>query len=75
MGYEWLAVAMSVDFFFIMMSGFPVAFSFAGAAILVGAIGLAVDAFGPNLLRLRPNRWFGVVSDFPHGNTRAVPGR
>ena len=34
MNYEWLAVAMFVGFFFIMMSGYPVAFSFAGAAIL-----------------------------------------
>ncbi|HHY56151.1 MAG TPA: TRAP transporter large permease subunit [Chloroflexi bacterium] len=64
MGYEWLAVAMFVGFFFIMMSGFPVAFSFAGAAILFGAIGLAVGAFEPNLLRLLPNRWFGTMSDF-----------
>ena len=34
MGYEWLAIAMFVGFFFIMMSGYPVGFSFAGAAIL-----------------------------------------
>ena len=39
MNYEWLAVAMFVGFFFIMMSGYPVAFSFAGSAILFGAIG------------------------------------
>ncbi|MCB0134325.1 MAG: TRAP transporter large permease subunit, partial [Caldilineaceae bacterium] len=64
MNYEWLAVAMFVGFFFIMMSGYPVAFSFAGAAILFGAIGLAVDAFDLNLLRLLPNRWFGTMSDF-----------
>ena len=64
MGYEWLAVAMFVGFFFIMMSGYPVAFSFAGSAILFGAIGLAVDAFELNLLRLLPNRWFGTMSDF-----------
>lgn len=64
MGYEWLAVAMFVGFFFIMMSGYPVAFSFAGSAILFGVIGLAVDAFELNLLRLLPNRWFGTMSDF-----------
>ncbi len=63
MGYEWLAIAMFVGFFFIMMTGFPVAFSFAGAAILFGAIGLAVDAFNLNLLRLLPSRWFGTMSD------------
>ena len=64
MNYEWLAVAMFVGFFFIMMSGYPVAFSFAGSAILFGAIGLGVDAFELNLLRLLPNRWFGTMSDF-----------
>ncbi len=64
MNYEWLAVAMFVGFFFIMMSGYPVAFSFAGAAILFGAIGLSVGAFDLNLLRLLPNRWFGTMSDF-----------
>jgi len=64
MNYEWLAVAMFVGFFFIMMSGYPVAFSFAGSAILFGAIGLGVDAFELNLLKLLPNRWFGTMSDF-----------
>ena len=64
MNYEWLAIAMFAGFFFIMMSGYPVAFSFAGAAILFGAIGLSVNAFDLNLLRLLPNRWFGTMSDF-----------
>lgn len=64
MGYEWLAVAMFVGFFFILMSGYPVAFSFAGAAIVFGLIGLSVDAFDFNLIRLMPNRWFGTMSDF-----------
>ncbi|MBE2239507.1 MAG: TRAP transporter large permease subunit [Caldilineaceae bacterium] len=63
MDYEWLAIAMFVGFFFIMMTGFPVAFSFAGAAILFGAIGLAAGAFDLNLLKLLPSRWFGTMSD------------
>ncbi|MCS6827210.1 MAG: TRAP transporter large permease subunit [Caldilinea sp.] len=64
MGYEWLAVAMFVGFFLILISGFPVAFSFAGAAIVFGLIGLSVGAFDFNLIRLMPNRWFGTMSDF-----------
>ena len=63
MGYEWLAIAMFVGFFFIMMSGYPVGFSFAGAAILFGAIGLWVGAFDLNLLKLLPYRWFGIIAD------------
>ena len=64
MGYEWLAVLMFVGFFFLLLSGYPVAFSFAGTAIVFGLIGLAMDAFDLALLRLLPNRWFGTMSDF-----------
>lgn len=64
MGYEWLAIAMFVGFFFILMSGYPVAFSFAGTAIIFGSIGLAVGAFNLNLLLLLPNVWFGTMSNF-----------
>lgn len=64
MGYEWLAVAMFAGFFFILMTGYPVAFSFAAAAMLFGLIGLSVGAFDLNLIRLMPNRWFGIMNDF-----------
>jgi tripartite ATP-independent transporter DctM subunit len=64
MGYEWLAIAMFVGFFFILMSGYPVAFSFAGTAIVFGLIGWAVEAFDPNRLLLLPNIWFGTMSNF-----------
>ncbi|MCB0072291.1 MAG: TRAP transporter large permease subunit, partial [Caldilineaceae bacterium] len=64
MGFEWLAIAMFVGFLLIMLTGFPVAFSFAGSAIVFGLVGLSLDAFDLNLLRLLPNRWFGTMSDF-----------
>ena len=64
MSYEWLAILMFVGFFFLLLSGYPVAYSFAGTAIVFGVIGLAVDAFDIALLRLLPNRWFGTMSDF-----------
>ncbi|MBW7885902.1 MAG: TRAP transporter large permease subunit [Caldilineaceae bacterium] len=64
MSFEWLAVAMFVGFFFIMITGYPVAYSFAGAAIIFGAVGLSLGAFDLNLLKLLPNRWFGTMSDF-----------
>jgi tripartite ATP-independent transporter DctM subunit len=63
-GYEWLAILMFVGFFFILMSGYPVAFSFAGTAIVFGLIGLAVGAFDLNLLALLPSKWFNTMSDF-----------
>ncbi|MCA9973370.1 MAG: TRAP transporter large permease subunit [Anaerolineales bacterium] len=62
--YEWLAIVMFVLFLFLILSGYPVAFSFAGTAIAFGTLGLALDAFDLNLLKLLPNRWFGSMSDF-----------
>ena len=64
MSFEWLAVAMFAGFFLILLTGFPVAFSFAAAAMLFGLIGLSVGAFDLNLIKLMPNRWFGTMSDF-----------
>jgi tripartite ATP-independent transporter DctM subunit len=64
MGFEWLAILMFVGFFFILMSGFPVAFSFAGTAIVFGLIGTAVGAFNTARLLLLPNSWFGTMSNF-----------
>lgn len=64
MGFEWLAILMFVGFFFILMSGYPVAFSFAGTAIVFGLLGLTVGAFDLNRLLLLPNVWFGTMSNF-----------
>ena len=64
MGFEWLAIVMFVLFLFLILSGYPVAYSFAGTAIVFGGIGLALGAFDLNLLKLLPNRWFGAMSDF-----------
>ena len=63
MNYEWLAILMFLGFFLILITGYPVSFSFAGTALIFGAIGLALGAFDLNLLRLLPNRWFGTMSD------------
>ncbi|OWY63980.1 C4-dicarboxylate ABC transporter, partial [cyanobacterium TDX16] len=64
MSFEWLAIAMFVGFFFILMSGYPVAFSFAGTALVFGFIGWLVGAFDPSRLLLLPNIWFGTMSNF-----------
>ncbi len=63
-GFEWLSILMFVGFFGFLMTGFPVAFSFAGTALLFGLIGLSVDAFPLTRILLLPNRWFGIMSDF-----------
>ncbi|MEB3292180.1 MAG: TRAP transporter large permease subunit, partial [Synechococcales bacterium] len=63
MGFEWLSIAMFVGFFFILMSGYPVAFSFAGTAIVFGGIGWLAGVFEPSRLLLLPNTWFGTMSN------------
>ncbi|MEZ4658272.1 MAG: TRAP transporter large permease subunit [Caldilineaceae bacterium] len=64
MNLEWLAIAMFVGFFLIMISGYPVAFSFAGSAIIFIVTGLIFGTFDFNRLWLLSNRWFGTMSDF-----------
>ncbi len=64
MGFEWLAILMFVGFFFILKSGYPVGFSFAGTAIVFGLVGTAVVAFNPARLLLLPNSWFGTIFNF-----------
>jgi tripartite ATP-independent transporter DctM subunit len=64
MSFEWLAVVMFAGFFLLLITGYPVAFSFAGTALVFGLIGLALGAFNLDLLFLLPNRWFGTMSDF-----------
>jgi tripartite ATP-independent transporter DctM subunit len=61
---EWLAIAMFLGFFILLMSGYPVAFSFAGTAIVFGFIGWLMDGFDPSRLLLLPNNWFGTMSNF-----------
>jgi tripartite ATP-independent transporter DctM subunit len=61
---EWLAIAMFLGFFVFLMSGYPVAFSFAGTAIVFGFIGWLMDGFDPSRLLLLPNNWFGTMSNF-----------
>jgi TRAP-type mannitol/chloroaromatic compound transport system permease large subunit len=64
MGFEWLAIAMFAGFFVILMSGYPVSFSFAGTALVFGGIGWLVGAFDLDRLFLLSNNWFGTMSNF-----------
>jgi tripartite ATP-independent transporter DctM subunit len=63
-GFEWMSVVMFAGFFALLMTGYPVAFSFVGTAIVFGMVGVGLGIFDLNLLRLLPNRWFGTMSDF-----------
>lgn len=60
----WLAIIMFVLFLALLLSGYPVAFSFAGTAIIFTLLGLALGLIDIDFLRLLPSRWFGSMSDF-----------
>lgn len=64
MDYQWLAIAMFGGFILILLSGYPVAFSFAGTAIIFGLIGYFAGVFDPNRLRALLFIWFGTMSNF-----------
>ena len=62
--YGWLAIAMFAGFFGILMTGYPVSFSFAGTGLVFGLIGWLVGAFDVDRLFLLSNNWFGTMSNF-----------
>jgi tripartite ATP-independent transporter DctM subunit len=63
MGFEWLSIVMFVGFFFMLMSGYPVAFSFAGTAIVFGGIGLMAGVVNLKRVLALDSVWFGTMSN------------
>lgn len=63
MTLEWLALAMFVLFLVLLLSGYPVAFSFAGTAIAFAAVGLALGVFDRTDANFLFGRWYGSMSD------------
>jgi len=59
-GSEILVILMFVGVCGLLMAGFPVAFSLAGAALIFAGIGMALDLFQVSL-GLFPNRIYGVM--------------
>ncbi len=64
MGVEWLAIIMFAIFLVLLLFGYPVAFSFAGTAIVFGAIGILLGEFDFNRLIILFSRWFKAVDNF-----------
>ncbi len=60
---EILALTMFAIFIGLILTGYPVAFSFAGTAIVFSILGHVTGTFDPDLLKLLPSRWFGALSD------------
>lgn len=58
-----LALLMFGALFFLIFSGFPVAFSLGGTAVIFGLIGIATDMFSAGALNFFPLRLFAAVMD------------
>jgi len=67
---EWLAIVMFALLMGLILTGYPVAFSFALTAVAFTIIGIGIDVFEVQQLRALPNRWFGYISD---QNLLAIP--
>ncbi len=56
-----MAIWLFVCVFFLLLSGYPVAFTLAGTALLFAGIGTYMDAFDSAFLEAMPNRLFGIM--------------
>lgn len=64
MSSDWLAPLMFVAAFALIFSGYPVAFSLAGTALLFSVIGISGGYFDWHLLYAFPERVFGIMSNY-----------
>jgi tripartite ATP-independent transporter DctM subunit len=64
MSESWLAPTMFVAAFALIFSGYPVAFSLGGTALLFAALGVQLGVLDWGLLSLFPLRVFGVMSNY-----------
>ncbi|WP_018691591.1 TRAP transporter large permease [Algicola sagamiensis] len=58
---EWLALIMFLFVCLILLLGYPVAFSLAGASLIFAGLGIAIGAFDDSFIHLLPNRIYGVM--------------
>ena len=61
---DLLAPLMFCTVFLCIFSGFPVAFSLGGVAVIFGFIGMYFEMFDLNFLQFFPQRIFAVMSNY-----------
>jgi tripartite ATP-independent transporter DctM subunit len=61
---DLLAPLMFVTVFLCIFSGFPVAFSLGGVAVIFGFVGMYFEMFDLNFLQFFPQRIFSVMSNY-----------
>lgn len=60
---EWMAFYLFAAVFVFLLSGYPVAFTLAGTALLFTVIGEATGTFDPAFLEALPNRLYGIITN------------
>jgi len=60
---EYLAFWMFLTVFFVLLSGFPVAFALSGTALGFATVGIQLDLFDTAFLHALPNRLFGILNN------------
>ncbi|WP_414754075.1 TRAP transporter large permease [Anabaena sp. CCY 9910] len=64
LAYEWLGPVMFAGALVLLSSGYPVAFSLGGVAILFGLLGIGLGVFDPIFLTAMPQRIFGIMANY-----------
>ena len=60
---EWMAFYLFAAVFVLLLTGYPVAFTLAGTALLFTVIGEATGTFDPAFLEALPNRLYGIMTN------------
>jgi len=58
---EYMAIWLFVCVFILLLSGYPVAFTLAGTALLFAGVGSYLEVFDSAFLEALPNRLFGIM--------------
>ena len=60
---EWVAALLFLSVIFVLLAGFPVAFTLGGTALIFAGIGVIGGGFNEALLLSLPNRIFGIMTN------------
>ena len=60
---EFMAIALFISICLALMSGYPVAFTLGGMALLFAGIGVVTGSFDVGYLHALPNRIFGIMNN------------
>ena len=60
---EIIIILMLVSLLAVLMTGFPVAFTLAGVALIFGVIGSLLNLFDMAFIQALPNRIYGIMTN------------